>query len=95
MLERIKVFIKTLQEKGVPLFFIRNNDGKPSITLTTVVISFIVCLAALVDNVSTSKLLGGLNFDNCLNLYVTSMILYLGRSLQKGGLKSDAGTKEQ
>lgn len=93
-MEKVKAFIKDLQEKGIPVLFLRNNDGKPSITLTTVVVSFIICIASLVDSVANSELLGGLNFDNCLNLFVTSMVLYLGRSFQKGGLKSDPGVKE-
>ena len=48
------------------------------------VISFILCVGAAIAKVSESKLLGGLNFEYCLQLLMATMTVYLGRKFQSG-----------
>lgn len=84
-MEKIKQLIKDLQSKGVPLLYLQDPKTKqPSITFTMMVISFVLCVAAVIAKVAESKLLGGLNFEYCLQLLMATGAGYLGRKFQSG-----------
>lgn len=76
-------YLKDLLNKGVTVPILKDPvTKKPSITFTTVVISFIIAAVAL------SKTLGkDLSFSDALSLYVASSFLYLGRKFQNTGGK--------
>jgi hypothetical protein len=86
-MERIKEFIKYLQENGVPIFFIKDPATKsPSVSLTMLVISFSLCVFSLINK--AAKVFEGIDVDNSLELLIISSSLYFGRTLSKK-FKSD------
>lgn len=82
MLARIKAQIKEWQEKGVPIFFLRDPITKlPSVSLTMMVVSFTLCFVSLLN--SFAKLFKGIDIENSLQLLIITSSLYLGRSFSK------------
>lgn len=82
MNEKLKAFIQKMNENGVPLPILRDANGKGSYTLTMYVISFTLCAIALIGKLA--GFLGGVNFSECLSLYMACSGAYLGRKWQKG-----------
>ena len=84
-MEKLKALLKDLQDRGVPLFYLRDpKTREPSVTFSMTVISFILCVGAVIAKVAESKLLGGLNFDYCLQLLMATGAAYLGRKFMSG-----------
>lgn len=81
---RIKEIIKSWQEKGVPIFFIRDNE-KPSVTLTLVVLSATIILVGLIGK--ASGVLGGIDMQSALYWHGMSLATYMGRKITGDGKK--------
>lgn len=82
LLEKIKVFIKNLNEKGIPTPIFRDMvSNKPSITYTMLIVSFILTVLSSFK-FGTDNL--GLNFNQCLELLGYVGVGYIGRKWQKG-----------
>lgn len=82
-MEKLKQLVKDLQDKGIPLIYLRDPKTQlPSITFSMMVISFVLCVGAVIAKVAESKLLGGLNFEYCLQLLMATGAAYLGRKFQ-------------
>ena len=91
-MERIKAFIKECQEKGVPVFFIR-NDGKPSVTLTLVVLSATFVMFGLING--AAKLVHGIDMQSALYWHGMTLAAYLGRKVTGDGKKIDMAAEEK
>lgn len=82
MLEKLKELIKKLQEKGLPLVFLRDPISKsPSVSLTLLIVSFLLSIFSLINKFA--KIVDGVDVDNTLELLVITSSLYFGRSLSK------------
>ena len=82
MLEKLKQKIQELQEKGIPLVFVKDPLTKtPSVSLTLLIISFILSIFSLINKFA--KIVDGVDVDNTLELLVVCASLYFGRSLSK------------
>ncbi len=82
MYEVIRAKIKEWQEKGIPVIFLRDQDKKgPSVSLTMLMISFSLCLFALINKFA--KLVQGVDVENSLQLFGICAGLYFGRSFGK------------
>jgi len=82
MLEKLKEHIKQLQEKGLPLVFLRDPISKlPSVSLSLLIISFLLSVFSLINKFA--KVVDGVDVDNTLELLVITSSLYFGRSLSK------------
>lgn len=78
----IKDRIKELQEKGVPLFFVKDPiTKKPSVSLSLLLVSFTLSIFSLVNKFA--KIVEGVDVDNTLQLLIICASLYFGRSLSK------------
>jgi hypothetical protein len=82
MLEQIKNKLKELQEQGFPIIFLRDPITKqPSVSLTLVVISFLLSLLSLINKFA--KVVDCVDVENTLQLLIICASLYFGRSLSK------------
>jgi hypothetical protein len=79
ILSVIKSFVMRLNEYGVPLPMVR-ADGKPSLTATMTIISFMVCIIGQVGKIN--GWVGGIDDNSALYLFITSLSAYLGRRFQ-------------
>lgn len=78
--------VKDANEKGIPIPQIRDSKtGLGSMSLTLVFLSFNVWLASVVGKIA--GVLGGMNPDQCLNMFLACAGLYWGRKFQQ----SDSG----
>lgn len=94
MKERLIAFIQKLKDNGIPLVFFRDYaTGKPSITFTMSVISFVLCVCAVIAKVNNSKFFGDIDYSECSNLLIISLGAYIGRKFQSDG-KSTTLEKE-
>ena len=81
-MEKINQIIKFINEKGIPLAFFRDPiTQKPSVSLTMLIIAFVMSMFALIN--SFAKLFDGLDVDNTLQLLIICASLYFGRHLSK------------
>jgi hypothetical protein len=79
---KFKRKIKTWQEQGVPILFWRDEQKKaPSVSLTMMLISFGLCVFALINK--WAKALEGVDVENALQLFMITAGLYFGRSFGK------------
>lgn len=77
---------KKMNERGIPVPHIRDpKSGRGSVSLTLVFISFNVWLVSVVGK--TAGMLGGMNTNDCFNMFLACAGLYFGRKFQQ----SDAG----
>lgn len=82
-MEKLKQLVKDLQDKGIPLIYLRDPKTQlPSITFIMMVVKFVLCVGAVIVKVAESKLLAGLNFQYCLQLLMDTGAGYLGRKFQ-------------
>ncbi len=86
MIERLKSLLNRLKDNGVPLVFFRDYaTGKPSITFSMSVISFVLCVCAVIAKVNNSKFFGDIDYSECSNLLIISLGAYIGRKFQSDG----------
>ena len=82
LLKTIQNKIKGWQKDGVPILFWRDEQKKaPSVSLTMMLISFGLCVFALINKFA--KIVEGVDVDNSLELFMICAGLYFGRSLNK------------
>lgn len=85
---KMKNLVQKLNEKGIPVPLLKDpKTGVGSVSLTLVFISFNVWLASVIGKVA--GILGGMNPDQCLNMFLACAGLYWGRKFQKDGTKSE------
>ena len=88
MLEKLKAAITLLNSKGIPLPVVRDPvTQKPSVSLTTLVVSFAVCIVGLVGKVA--GFLGGVDMTQAITLFGVCAGLYLGRKMSRDTNKVD------
>lgn len=80
MLSSIKDVIKSWQERGVPIFFIRDK-GLPSVTLTLVWLSATFIMIGLIGK--AAGVLGGVDMQSALYWHGMSLASYLNRKWSK------------
>jgi beta-phosphoglucomutase-like phosphatase (HAD superfamily) len=82
MLDKIKELIKELQEKGIPVIFLRDPITKqPSVSLSLLIVAFVLSIFALINKFA--KIVDGVDVENTLQLLIICASLYFGRSLSK------------
>lgn len=82
MLEKLKELIKELQDRGIPVIFLRDPITKqPSVSLSLLIVSFLLSIFALINKFA--KIVDGVDVDNTLELLIITSSLYFGRSLSK------------
>jgi hypothetical protein len=82
LFKKINNQIKRWQKQGVPILFWRDEQKKaPSVSLTMMLISFGLCVFALINKFA--KIVEGVDIDNSLQLFMICAGLYFGRSLSK------------
>lgn len=87
MINEIKKILDSWQKRGVPFYFIRDNN-KPSVSLTLVVISGTMILVGLVGK--ASGLLGGIDMQSALYWHGMSLAVYAQRKWSKSGAIGDS-----
>jgi hypothetical protein len=88
--EKLKKQIAYWQKNGVPILFWRDEQKKaPSVSLTMMLISFILCILSLINK--AAKVVEGVDVENSLQLFMVCAGLYFGRSF--GKLKSSEEDK--
>lgn len=86
-MEKIKAFIKKLQDLGLPLMWIRDPVTKqPSVSLSIMIISFAIVILSLVN--LFANIFKGVDIANSMYLFIITSGLYFGRSIVK---KDDKG----
>lgn len=82
MLDKLKELIKELQDRGIPVIFLRDPITKqPSVSLSLLIVSFLLSIFALINKFA--KVVDGVDVDNTLELLIITSSLYFGRSLSK------------
>ena len=84
----LKEIIIKLNEHGIPLPLFR-IDGKPSLSATMAILSFNVWLISVIGK--SAGYFGGINSDQCFNMFIATSALYWGRKFQKDDKKVDLG----
>lgn len=82
--------VRGANERGIPLPLIR-IDGKPTFSGTLTFISFNIWVISVIGKLAGS--LGGMNPDQCLNMFLACAGLYWGRKFQKDDKKSELSEK--
>jgi hypothetical protein len=90
-MERIKEILKSWQERGVPIFFVRDN-GKPSVTLTLVWLSATFIMFGLING--AAQLVKGIDMQSAIYWHGMSLAAYLGRKMSKSGGLGDSIKKD-
>jgi len=91
--DRIINLIKKIQDKGLPLFFIQDPVTKqPSVSLTMLIVSFILTVLALINKVA--KIVHGVDIENTLELLIITASLYFGRAFTRSGGSSLDSSKK-
>lgn len=89
-MEKLKEFLKKLNESGIPLPTIRDpKTGRGSITLTMFWIAFNVALLTLAGKMV--DIIGDVDYSNVLWLFAITGSFYLGRKFQGDGKNIDFG----
>lgn len=88
MIEKLRNAARWMHDRGIPLPLIRNTDGKPSISLTMMIISFTFCLVGLLQNLNSTDF--DIDMSQSLTLLGITSALYFGRRVSEGGKNIDA-----
>jgi len=81
-----------MNTRGVPIPLIRDpKSGNGSVSLTLVFISFNIWLISVIGKAAGA--LGGMNPDQCLNMFLSVAALYFGRKFQSDGKKIELDEK--
>jgi len=82
MKEKMIALIKELQNRGIPLFFIKDPvSNQPSVSLTMLVVAFTLSIMSLLNKVA--KIVDGVDIENTLELLIICAGLYFGRALTR------------
>lgn len=88
----IKAIIKSWQDKGVPVFFIRDN-GKPSVSLTLLIISSTIVAFGLING--AANLVKGIDMQSALYWNGMTVAAYLQRKFSKKDGLGDSVNKSE
>jgi hypothetical protein len=93
--DKIRAFIRRMNEKGIPAPMVTDGTtGKPSVTLTLVVVSAFYVQLALLN--SFAAVFKGVDVTNALYWHGMALAAYLGRRVSGDGKKLEIdGDKEQ
>lgn len=88
MLSKIKELAEYMNSRGIPVPVIRNTDGKPSVSLTLLILSSIFVMMGLL---SFAVPWMQVSFVEALAWHVTSAVLYYNRGakISKDGISID------
>jgi hypothetical protein len=79
-MNRLKEFIKKLEEAGIPVVLLRDPVTKTqSLTFSLVIISALLVIFGLVGKFA--KLAGGFDIENSLSFFYGCAGMYLGRKI--------------
>jgi hypothetical protein len=92
MIDKCKEILTNWQEKGVPIFFVRDN-GKPSVSLTLVFISGTFIAFGLING--AAQLVKGIDMQSALYWHGMSLAAYLQRKYSKSGSIGDTIKKDE
>lgn len=95
MIDKIKEFVKKLNENGVPLPMLRDPvNGKSSVSLTMMFIAFNINIAGLIGKLS--GFLGEVDLGGANTLFITTAGLYFARRIntKKGDQENVLENKE-
>lgn len=85
-MNKLKELVEKLKSDGVPLIFFRDYaTGKPSITFTMTVVSFVLCVLSVIAKIDHSSLFGDIDYSETSNLLIISLGAYIGRKFQSNG----------
>lgn len=85
-MDRLKELLDKLKNNGVPLIFFRDYaTGKPSITFTMSVVSFVLCVLSVIAKFDKSSFFGDIDYTETSNLLIISLGAYIGRKFQSNG----------
>lgn len=85
MLEKLKDFVRKMNEAGIPLPLVRLN-GKPTLTGTMTIMSFTTALVGQLGKIT--KLLGEIDLTQANYLFLICLGAYLGNKKIVGDGKS-------
>lgn len=86
-MEKIKQFLKKLQDLGLPLIWLRDPVNKqPSVSLSIMMISFLIVILSLIN--IFANIVKGVDISNSMYLFIITSGLYFGRSIVR---KDDKG----
>jgi len=93
-MEKFKEFMDKLNRLGVPLPFIRDPlTGKPSVSLTMMLIAFAQVQLALINKLA--NLFGSPDLQSSIYVLFGMSALYFGRKMQGDGKTIDLGEKSK
>lgn len=87
MIEKLRNFMRYLHDRGIAIPLIRNTDGNPSVSLTMMIISFVFCLAGLLQKLNSTDL--DVDMSQALVLLTITSGLYFSRRVTEGGNSSE------
>ena len=83
LMKKWKELCRKLNEKGIPVPLVRDpKKDRGSVSLTLVFISFNVWLVSIVGK--AADVLGGMDTDSALQMFLATAGLYWGRKLTSG-----------
>ena len=79
--------VNSMNSKGIPIPLVRDPKmGVGSVSLTLLFLSFNIWVLSVIGKAAGA--LGGVNPDQCLNMFLSVAALYFGRKFQRDGSKS-------
>lgn len=86
--------VANANRKGIPIPVVRDpKTGEGSLAVTLVVISFNVWLISVIGKFAGK--LGGVDSNQCLQMFLACAGLYWGRKFQSDGKKSELSPSEE
>lgn len=83
-----------MNKKGIPLPLLRDpTTGQGSVSLTMMVTSFAICLVTLAGKIT--KVIGEVEYANCLWLFGICSSLYFGRKMNKHTIEEVKNVQEE
>lgn len=82
-MDKLKQLVKDLQDKGIPIFLLRDMTTKlPSVTFSLLIVSALMVVLGLIGKFA--KLAGGFDIENSLTFFGICFGGYLGRKITNG-----------
>lgn len=75
--EKFRETVNWAHDRGFPLPLARNTDGKPSVSLTMMILSFAFCLTGLLQKLNDGSL--DIDMSQALTLFGLTSALYFSR----------------
>lgn len=89
IIKYIKHIKHSIVHKGIPIPFFRGEESKPSVSLTLLVLSFVMwCLGI-------TELIKDMDIDKCENMVIILASLYFGRKMTSNSKTTTLQTEEK